>query len=109
MYFKVLKRNTCLFLLRFEAQNVLEYFSCSFRENLTLFELITAPMVIFEIKTILDDQNRKKKTKTRHMNLTGRILLTLNADIHKFIHPPVSHYHCLLVFKCTEGFSVNCS
>lgn len=49
------------FVLRFEAQNVLEYFSCSFRENPTSFESITAPMVIFEIKTILDDQNRKKK------------------------------------------------
>lgn len=51
----------------------------------------------------------KKKTKTHHMNLTSRILLTLNADIYKFIHPPVSHYCCLLVFKCMEVFSANCS
>lgn len=67
-------------------------------------------MVIFEIKTVLDAQKRKKKkTKTHHMNLTDRILLTLRADVHKFLHPPASHYRCLLVFKCMDGFSDNSS
>lgn len=47
----------------------------------------------------------KKKTKTHHMSLTDRILLTLHADVHMFLHPPASHYCCLLVFECMEGFS----
>lgn len=62
-------------MLRFGAQNVLKCFSCSFRENLTSFELITASMVIFEIKTILDDQNRKKPHKTRLKLIIGTLLV----------------------------------
>jgi len=67
-------------------------------------------MVTFEIKTILDARKRGKKKRLKLiMSLTDRILLTLHADVHKFLHPLASHYCCLLVFKCMEGFSDNSS